>query len=249
VSPPASTWAWLQKMPPTAKLVLVKLADNADEWGYCFPGQRFVAERTGLSKRSVINQVKWLQDNGFITKAKRERRNGSTTSNGYHLLIGSATDALATHVDAAVQEMHLEAGGNGAGDAPITLPKVQDVHPKGAGDAPPQPSLNPQEATPSFVKTTMDTLEGIRKYPPGNYPAEAKAVKAMEKLGYTTAEILACYEDKKKDPWWKEKPLTMMSVKSAIGEWKKHNNGPKMSVPDRERAKHLKDAERFAARR
>ena len=99
-------------------------------------------------------------------------------------------------------------------------------------------------ATPSFVKITMDTLESLRGYPSTNYGQDVKGVKGMEKLGYTTAEIMACYESKKKDPWWKEKPLTMMSVKSAIGEWKKHQTGP----AEPEGAKYTRDAERLANR-
>lgn len=106
----------------------------------------------------------------------------------------------------------------------------------------------------SFVKTTMDTLEGIREYASGNYGAEAKAVKEMEKLGYTTADIMACYQEKKKEPWWKEKSLTMMSVKSAIGEWAKHK-GPELTDEQKgeqrreaEREMYRKDAEKIKAR-
>lgn len=83
-------------------------------------------------------------------------------------------------------------------------------------------------ATPSFVKTTMDTLESIRGYASTSYGAEAKAIKEMKRLDYTAGEIMDCYVDRKKDSWWKDKPLTMMVVKSAIGEWKK-NSRPKRS--------------------
>ncbi len=232
MSNPASAWAWLQDIPPTAKLILLKLADNADEWGYCYPGQKYVAERTGLAKRTVIAQIKWLETEGYLIKAKRERGNKSSTSNGYTLQLQGAGDA-------PIQNE------TGATDAPKSPDKVQEMHPEGAGDAPPQPSTNPQLATPSFVQFTMDTLESVRGYAPGNYGAEAKAIKEMEKIGYTTVEIIECYVEKKKDVWWKEKPLTMMSVKSAIGEWKKHQ----VEVPVEDTGeKYRRDAERLASR-
>ena len=71
----------------------------------------------------------------------------------------------------------------------------------------------------SIIKATMDTLEQIRGYQSTRYGAEAKAIKAMQGLGYTAHEIVSCYTDMKKDKFWSDKALTTMSVQSAIGEW------------------------------
>ncbi len=72
----------------------------------------------------------------------------------------------------------------------------------------------------NIIKPTMDTLEQIRGYPSGRYGAEAKAIKDMQKLGYTAHDIVSCYTDMKKRPFWSDKALSLMSVKGQIGEWK-----------------------------
>ncbi len=73
---------------------------------------------------------------------------------------------------------------------------------------------------PSIIKPTMDTLENIRGYQSTIYGAEAKAIKELQALGYTANEIVQCYVDEQKKPFWADKPLHLMSVKKVIGHWK-----------------------------
>ena len=82
------------------------------------------------------------------------------------------------------------------------------------------PAIDTTEAPPT-VRSVMDTLEGIRGYPSGNYGAEGKAIKTMLKT-YTPAEILGCYTHLKEQHFWEDKALIMPSVAKEIGEWKKH---------------------------
>ncbi len=77
---------------------------------------------------------------------------------------------------------------------------------------------------PNSVHAVMDTLEGIRGYPSGCYAREAKAVKWMLGKGYTSGDILDCYQHLKKEHFWAEKSLTMTSVANQIGEWKHHRD-------------------------
>ena len=45
-----SSWAWQQEVDdPSAKLVLVKLADSANDDGVCWPSHRKLARDCGLS--------------------------------------------------------------------------------------------------------------------------------------------------------------------------------------------------------
>jgi len=74
----------------------------------------------------------------------------------------------------------------------------------------------------------MDKLQELRGYPSGAYAAEAKAVKVMLSLGYTASDICLCYMDLKKDQFWKDKALHLMSVAKEIGNWK-----GKGAVPER----------------
>lgn len=52
---------WPLQLPPTAKAVLVSMADNANDTGECWPSISTIAERTCLSSRSVIRAIQELE--------------------------------------------------------------------------------------------------------------------------------------------------------------------------------------------
>lgn len=63
----ASTWAWKQKCPDAGtKLVLVKLADYADDEGICWPNLSGVADDTGLSEEDLRDALSRLIEHGFL---------------------------------------------------------------------------------------------------------------------------------------------------------------------------------------
>lgn len=91
----ALSWAFQQDVTPAAKkLVLIALANRADEDGYCFPGYEKLALQCSIDRRSVIRHVKDLQEQGFITVSSRTRENGSDTSNLYKLALKGWGDRL-----------------------------------------------------------------------------------------------------------------------------------------------------------
>lgn len=65
----------------TAKLVLLKLADNANDQGLCWPSISTVAEHCGLSGQGVRNQIRRLEVAGLI----KTERSAGRKSNRYHL--------------------------------------------------------------------------------------------------------------------------------------------------------------------
>ena len=80
---------------PARKLVLLKLADNANDDGVCFPSYQYIADKCEMSKRSAISHIDDLIKMGFITKKARKNKDGSST-NLYllHLVNGSEKSAL-----------------------------------------------------------------------------------------------------------------------------------------------------------
>ena len=79
------------------KLVLLKLADNADDKGMCFPSYQYIADQCECSRRAVINHVNALVEMGLVTIFKRGDA-GKQTSNSYRLTLdkkASERNALA----------------------------------------------------------------------------------------------------------------------------------------------------------
>ncbi|GAA0907576.1 hypothetical protein GCM10009552_15710 [Rothia nasimurium] len=68
---------WPLQMPPTPKAVLISLADNANDQGYCWPSLSKISERTCFGRTAVIDAVKWLEARGAL-KADRSDRYRTT---------------------------------------------------------------------------------------------------------------------------------------------------------------------------
>lgn len=64
---------WPLQMPPTAKSVLISLADNANDHGYCWPSLTKISERTCFGRTAVIDAVKWLEAHGVLRADRSDR--------------------------------------------------------------------------------------------------------------------------------------------------------------------------------
>ena len=64
---------------PLRKLVFLKLADNANDDGECWPSYQYIADQCEMSKRSAINHIDELVKDGFLRKEVRKgpKRNSS----------------------------------------------------------------------------------------------------------------------------------------------------------------------------
>ena len=65
---------------PARKLVLLKLADNANDDGICFPSYQYIADKCEMSKRSAISHIDDLIKMGFVTKKARKNKDGSNAN-------------------------------------------------------------------------------------------------------------------------------------------------------------------------
>lgn len=80
-------WAWEQTLPPVPKLVLMALADNADDHGYCWPKMKTIAAKCSTSERTVQRTIKTLLAAGLLKKDARFSASGRQVSNGYTLAL------------------------------------------------------------------------------------------------------------------------------------------------------------------
>jgi biotin operon repressor len=80
----AIDWAFRQDVSPSnAKFVLVKIADNANDEGECWPSQSTIAKHTNLQRQTVNRHIQTLERLGFLKIENREYK--GKISNIYHL--------------------------------------------------------------------------------------------------------------------------------------------------------------------
>lgn len=102
---------------PTERLVMLALADHADDDGRCYPSIARLRQRTGLSERAVQTNIRKLVDQGYIRIIPG---GGKGNPNLYFVSANPAADAPRTKCTPAA-------------DAPQT---PQEMRPNPAADAP-----------------------------------------------------------------------------------------------------------------
>lgn len=81
----ALTWAFEQPVSANEKVVLLSLADHANDYGECWPSINRVAQRARVSVRTVQRCLAELEDAKLIVREMRNDPNGRSTSNMYRL--------------------------------------------------------------------------------------------------------------------------------------------------------------------
>lgn len=89
-----STWAWEMPLKSTEKLVLLALADHANEDGICWPHIETIAKKCGLSRSPTIEHLKKLHDLGFFTKETVYGDNGKKRGNIYTLNLSLSPESV-----------------------------------------------------------------------------------------------------------------------------------------------------------
>jgi hypothetical protein len=80
------TLAWSTSLAPSHKLVLMALADIANDDGVCWPSVRLLAKKCCLCEREVRRVIDQLKSGGLLRVEERFRADGSQTSNRYLVL-------------------------------------------------------------------------------------------------------------------------------------------------------------------
>jgi len=77
----AVAWAISKRVgSPTGKALLICLANYANERGECWPSQRTIAHEAELSRRTAITWLNRLERDRFITRKRRQSKDGFRTS-------------------------------------------------------------------------------------------------------------------------------------------------------------------------
>ena len=76
---------------PLTKLILLKLCDNANDNGECWPSQNTIADQCETSRATVNRHIKILVDKGFV-RVVSQTRHGMKTVSKYHINLGCSTE-------------------------------------------------------------------------------------------------------------------------------------------------------------
>lgn len=79
---------------PIRKLVLIKLADNANDDGMCWPSYRHIADHCEIDRKTAIRHIEWLEANKFLTKQYRKDEDCGNKSNVYRIDIDGGIKSL-----------------------------------------------------------------------------------------------------------------------------------------------------------
>lgn len=83
----AMSWAFSLPVPPGEKLVLLALADRANDDGECWPGRESLATKCSIGLRTIDGHILSLQKKGLL--AVEHRRDGKKIkTNLYRLFVG-----------------------------------------------------------------------------------------------------------------------------------------------------------------
>ena len=93
----AMTWAWEQDLKAGTKLVLVALADHADGSGVCWPGHDLIAEKCGMSRATVVEHIRLLEEAGLV-RSEKTRSGGRAGFTRYFLNLDSEPENEGSNV-------------------------------------------------------------------------------------------------------------------------------------------------------
>ncbi|CAH0649405.1 helix-turn-helix domain-containing protein [Pseudomonas sp. p99-361] len=133
---------------PLRKLVLIKLADNANDMGECWPSYQHVADQCEISKRSVMNHINTLCGAGLLRKEIRKGGPKGNSSNVYYLTLSGAADSLGV-----VQQIHQ---GSAAGSPPSAADSLG-----GSAGAAPRTSHSFESVTEPVIEPVATQAEAV----------------------------------------------------------------------------------------
>ena len=186
------TKAWELDLKANDKLVLLALADHANDDGECYPSLRKIEAKTGLSKQGLINAIKRLMDLGLIQKEHRNRNDGGQTSNLYTLTLDGAVNTVYSPCQQQTQSLSTQC-----------TPPVNTVYPVNHQD---KPSIEPS-IEPSINLYAEEAIKYLNFKLKTKYRSDAKEtiklIKARLKEGFTLDDFYTVI-DKKVLLWGKD---------------------------------------------
>ena len=192
--------------------------------GTCFEGTRKLAEKCGMSAGQVSKAKKELLDKGLVMKSSRATNGGETDElrpvdmwqQNYEAYTGQGVHTVNTLEQEDSQGVHTVNEGVHTVNERRNHEEGTNKNraPRKSADAPPI-ELKQKSPHQAIVEAYAHALG----YPIPDGAATGMAAKELVKLGYTPEQVSACYKSEKARDFWKDKHLTLMSLKKSIGAW------------------------------
>jgi len=116
------TKAWETNFKGNDLLVLISLADNASDEGYCFPSWNTIMKKTKVGKSTLSYILKSFEKFGVLERKTRKREDGSNTSNEYIINIIDVNISDFTKFKQSLR--HKKDNHSSETELPTTVPKV-----------------------------------------------------------------------------------------------------------------------------
>ena len=148
-----------------------------------------------------------LEENGLIKSGNFNRSRFDRTK--WYTINYSALEDL--------ELLHFTPVNNGSYQDEPTIPETK----KENINLPAEPAGDISTPPPCTTKNITDAYQGVVPYPVDWSAGEGRAAKWLAKAGYSGQQVADCYRHLKAQPFWKDKPLSLASLKKQIGEYVK----------------------------
>lgn len=78
-------WVWQLTLKPGPKLVLLALADYANDQGECYPSLKQLQKKCGFARSTLLVHLRWLRNKKFISVKNQHDKNGYRRRNLYQI--------------------------------------------------------------------------------------------------------------------------------------------------------------------
>lgn len=116
----ATNWAFDQQLKPGPKILLLAIADAADDDFLCFPSVEHLTRKATMSRATVFRTLEFLEEHGYLVRSQRYADNGRRRSTLYRVNVGSQIETEGSQPETG-EGLTGETGEGLSGETPITL--------------------------------------------------------------------------------------------------------------------------------
>lgn len=166
------TAAWAVDLPAGDKLVLLALADCANDEGRCWPGLASLSTKTGKCRRSLQESLRALDSGGHITRTENPGK-------GMNYVVHPVAKSAPVEKTAPVAKPSVTGGKNCRPPVAKSAPKPSKNHKE-----PSQPKVAraiPDDWQPNEFGKGTQSRGVVDGWPPGEIEAQVEQFKALHR--------------------------------------------------------------------